>query len=224
MTEPIIFTRVSPAVASITFGNPPVGLVVGGMVQRLAEIVDELSHDQDLRVLTFDSSVPDFFLNHFDLAQLGSFPGLDEAAGISTWTKITLKLTKAPYITVARIRGRTRGGGNELALALDLRYASLEKAQFGQPEVGTAVVPGGGGTERLPRTIGRDRALEVILTSADYDAATAEKWGWVTRTLPDAELDAHVDAIVSRLASFDRIALATAKRMVNRATLPPRKT
>jgi enoyl-CoA hydratase/carnithine racemase len=98
---------------------------------------------------------------------------------------------------------------------------SREKAFFGQPEVGIGIVPGGGGAERLPRSIGRDRALEAILTSADYDADLAERWGWVTRTLSDAELDAFVDATVARLASFDRQALATAKSMVNRATLPP---
>lgn len=121
---------------------------------------------------------------------------------------------------MATIRGRPRGGGN-LALAFDLRYASREKAIFGQPEVGGGLLPGGGGTERLPRTIGRDRALEVILTSADYDASTAEGWGWVTRALPDAELDAFVDAIVARLASFDCTSLASAKAMVNRAVLPP---
>jgi enoyl-CoA hydratase/carnithine racemase len=137
------------------------------------------------------------------------------------WTDIVLKLTKAPYITIASIRGRTRGGGNELALASDLRYASREKAIFGQPEVGSGLLPGGGGTERLPRTIGRDRALEVILSSADYDADTAERWGWVTRALPDDELDAFVDAIAARLASFDRTSLASAKAMVNRAVLPP---
>jgi enoyl-CoA hydratase/carnithine racemase len=140
---------------------------------------------------------------------------------VPVWTNLVLKLSKAPYITIAPIRGRTRGGGNELALAFDLRYASREKAIFGQPEVGGGLLPGGGGTERLPRTIGRDRALEVILTSADYDASTAERWGWVTRALPDAELDAFVDAIVARLASFDRTSLASAKAMVNQAVLPP---
>jgi enoyl-CoA hydratase/carnithine racemase len=96
---------------------------------------------------------------------------------VPVWTNLVLKLSKAPYITIAPIRGRTRGGGNELALAFDLRYAGREKAIFGQPEVGGGLLPGGGGTERLPRTIGRDRALEVILTSADYDASTAERWG-----------------------------------------------
>lgn len=136
------------------------------------------------------------------------------------WTSLVLKFCKAPTISIATIRGRPRGGGN-LALAFDLRYASREKAIFGQPEVGGGLLPGGGGTERLPRTIGRDRALEVILTSADYDASTAEGWGWVTRALPDAELDAFVDAIVARLASFDCTSLASAKAMVNRAVLPP---
>lgn len=117
------------------------------------------------------------------------------------WTDIVLRLSKAPYITIASIRGRIRGGGNELALAFDLRYASREHAMFGQPEVGSGLLPGAGGTERLPRFIGRDRALEVILTSDDYDATTAERWGWITRALPDAELDDFVDTIAARLAS-----------------------
>ena len=115
----------------------------------------------------------------------------------------------------------TRGAGNELAMACDLRYASLEKAKFGQPEVGAGLLPGGGGTERLPRLIGRDRALEAILSSSDYDAALAERWGWVTRSLPDAELDAFVDAMAARLASFDKASLAAAKALINKSTLPP---
>ena len=165
--------------------------------------------------------MPDFFYNHFDLAAAADFPAPEGEGAVPVWTDLVLKLSKAPYITIATIRGRTRGGGNELALAFDLRYASREKAIFGQPEVGGGLLPGGGGTERLPRAIGRDRALEVILTSADYDASTAEQWGWVTRALPDAELDAFVDAIVARLASFDRTSLASAKAMINRAVLPP---
>ncbi|MFD7310403.1 enoyl-CoA hydratase/isomerase family protein [Promicromonospora sp. NPDC059942] len=218
---PILLTHTSPQVATITFTNPPVNLVVGAIPRRLHGIVEELADDEQLQVLVFESDVPDFFLNHFDLAHLDDFPQPKDPGGPQLWTDISLQLTKAPYITVGKIRGRTRGGGNELALALDLRYASLEKAFFGQPEVGTAVVPGGGGTERLPRLVGRDRALEAVLTSVDYDAATAERWGWVTRALPDAELDEFVDGIVARLAAFDHTALATAKRMVNRAALPP---
>jgi enoyl-CoA hydratase/carnithine racemase len=223
MTEQstIDYERTSPQVAKITFANPPANLIVGETVLRLAEIVDELAADPDIHVVVFDSGVPDFFFNHFDLAAAADFPAPEGRDAVPVWTDLVLRLSKAPYVTVATIRGRTRGGGNELALAFDLRYASREKAIFGQPEVGSGLLPGGGGTERLPRSIGRDRALEVILTSADYDADTAERWGWVTRALPDAELDTFVDAVVARLASFDRTSLAAAKAMINRATLPP---
>jgi enoyl-CoA hydratase/carnithine racemase len=213
--------RTSPQIARITFANPPVNLITGETVRRLAEIVAELETDPEIQVVVFDSGVPDFFFNHFDLAAAADFPAPGGNGTVAVWTDIVLKLTKAPYITIASIRGRTRGGGNELALAFDLRYASREKAIFGQPEVGSGLLPGGGGTERLPRATGRDRALEAILTSADYDAETAERWGWVTRALPDDELDAFADAIAARLASFDRTALASAKAMVNRASLPP---
>ena len=217
----IHYERTSPQIAKITFANPPVNFIVGETVLRLVQLVDELAGDPDIQVVVFDSGVPDFFFNHFDLAAAADFPAPEGEDAVPVWTDLVLKLSKAPYITIATIRGRTRGGGNELSLALDLRYASREHAIFGQPEVGVGLLPGGGGTERLPRTIGRDRALEAILTSDDYDADTAERWGWVTRALPDSELDAFVDAIVARLASFDRASLASAKAMINRAVLPP---
>jgi enoyl-CoA hydratase/carnithine racemase len=217
----ITFVRSTPQIARITFANPPVNLIVGDTVRRLDEITRELETDPDIQVLVFDSSTPDFFFNHFDLAAAAEFPAPEGEDAVPVWTDIVLRLSKAPYITIASIRGRTRGGGNELTLALDLRYASRENAIFGQPEVGGGLLPGGGGTERLPRFIGRDRALEVILSSDDYDADTAERWGWVTRALPDAELDGFVDTMAARLASFDKTSLASAKAMVNRASLPP---
>jgi enoyl-CoA hydratase/carnithine racemase len=161
----IHYERTSPQVAKITFANPPVNLIVGESVLRLTEIAGELANDPDIQVVVFDSATPGFFYNHFDLAA-ADFPAPEGEDAVPVWTDLVLKLSKAPYITIAAIRGRTRGGGNELALALDLRYASREKAIFGQPEVGSGLLPGGGGTERLPRTIGRDRALEAILTSA----------------------------------------------------------
>jgi enoyl-CoA hydratase/carnithine racemase len=217
----IHYERTSPQIAKITFANPPVNLIVGETVLRLIEIVTELATDPDTQVVLFDSATPDFFYNPFDLAAAADFPAPEDPDAVPAWTNLVLELSKAPYITIAVIRGRTRGGGNELALALDLRYASREKAIFGQPEVGSGLLPGGGGSERLPRAIGRDRALEAILTSDDYDADTAERWGWVTRALPDSELDAFVGTVAARLASFDRASLASAKAQINRATLPP---
>ncbi|MET7451874.1 enoyl-CoA hydratase/isomerase family protein [Streptomyces sp. NPDC005574] len=206
--------------ARITFANPPVNLFAGETVLRLIEIVAELATDPDIPVVLFDSATPDFFYNHFDLAA-ADFPAPEDPNAVPAWTNLVLELSRAPYITIAAIRGRTRGGENELALALDLRYASREKAIFGQPEVGSGLLPGGGGTERLPRAIGRDRALEAILTSDDYDADTAERWGWITRALPDSELDAFVGTVTARVASFDRTALASAKTQINRASLSP---
>jgi enoyl-CoA hydratase/carnithine racemase len=223
MTQPstISLERPTPRIATITFSNAPANLIVPETVIRLHEIVAALSEDPDVQVVVFKSGLPDFFINHFDLTAAAEFPARTDEDAAPIWTDLVLRLSKAPFITIASIRGRTRGGGNELALALDLRYASREKALFGQPEVGSGLLPGGGGTERLPRFAGRDRALEVILSSRDYDADLAERWGWVTRALPDAELDDFVDTMAARLASFDKTSLASAKSMVNRASLPP---
>lgn len=223
MTQPgtIAMERLTPRICRITFSNPPANLIVPDTVSRLHEVVTQMSEDPQVQVAIFTSSTPDFFFNHFDLGQASEFPVLPDADSTPTWVDLVIRLTKAPFVSIASIRGRTRGGGNELALACDLRYASREHAVFGQPEVGTGILPGGGGSERLPRLVGRDRALEVILSSNDYDSDLAERYGWVTRAIPDAELDRFVDGVASRLASFDKAALAGAKAQVNRASLPP---
>jgi enoyl-CoA hydratase/carnithine racemase len=123
-------------------------------------------------------------------------------------------------VSIASIRGRTRGGGSELALACDMRFASIEKAIFGQPEVPAGVLPGGGAIERLPGLTGRARTIEIVLGGDDFDALTAERYGWINRALPDAELDAFVDALARRIASFDASAVSEAKRLINRRSLP----
>jgi len=198
-----------------------VNVVGAGTVARLAEVVDQLSGDELVQVVVFTSSTPGYFFNHADLAQVGDLLAMVAAGSTPTWVELVTRLTNAPFIGIASIRGRTRGGGDELTLAFDLRYASLEQAIFSQPEVGTGLVPGGGGSDRLPRLIGRDRALEAILTSDDYDAARAEHYGWVTRAVPDAELDDLVHSVATRIASFDKAAVLGAKAQINRATLPP---
>jgi len=221
MTQPstISLERLTPNICKITFANPPVNLIIPETVSRLHEVVKELSEDAQVKVVIFTSSLPGYFFNHYDGNQ--ALPDAPDADSIPTWVDFVVRLSKAPFISIASIRGRTRGGGDELALACDLRYASREHALFGQPEVGLGILPGGGGSERLPRLIGRDRALEAILSSDDYNADLAERYGWVTRTIADAELDSFVDGVASRLASFDKQALAAAKAQVNRATLPP---
>jgi enoyl-CoA hydratase/carnithine racemase len=223
MTQPstISLERPTRKIRKVIFSNPPANLIVPETVSRLHEVVKDMSEDPDVQVVIFTSSLPGFFFNHFDLGQASAFPVLPGADSMPAWVDLVLRLSKAPFISIASIRGRTRGGGNELTLACDLRYASREHAMFGQPEVGSGILPGGGGSERLPRLVGRDRALEIILSSNDFDANLAERYGWVTRTIDDAELDGFVDGLASRLASFDKAVLAGAKAQINRASLPP---
>ena len=162
MSQPstIRLERTTPRTAKITFANPPANLVIPETIVTLHDIVAGLEADPDIQVVVFASEVPGFFFNHFDGAAVGDLPVPEHEDDAPVWTDMVLRLSKAPYVSIAAIRGRTRGAGNELALACDLRYASREKAIFGQPEAGIGIVPGGGGTERLPRAIGRDRALE----------------------------------------------------------------
>lgn len=211
----------TPRLWRITIANPPFNLIVPELVSALHAVVVDIERDPELRVVVFDSSIEGYFINHFDLGKAQDFPMLPGNPATPVWVDLVMRLSRLPVISIASIRGRTRGGGNEFTLACDLRYASVEQAWFGQPEVGTGILPGGGASERLPRLVGRDRALEVILSSQDYRGADAERLGMVTRALPDAELDAFVEALSTRLASFDKQSLAGAKAQVNRATLPP---
>ena len=223
MTQHSMFTieTVSPKIRRVTFSNPPVNVVGADTVAQLLDVVDELSRDEQVQVVIFDSGTPGYFYNHADLGQVPELLALNGADGTPTWVDLVTRLTSAPFISIASIRGRTRGGGDEIALAFDLRYASREQAFFCQPEVAIGIVPGGGGSDRLARLLGRDRALEAILTGQDYDADRAEQYGWVTRTVPDAELDDFVDAVAARIASFDKASVLGAKAQINRSTLPP---
>jgi len=210
----------TPQLWQVTIANPPFNLVVPEMVSALHSVVKDMDRDPDVKVIVFKSEIGGFFINHFDLSKARDFPIESTNPALPTWVDLVLRLSKSPVISIASIRGRTRGGGNEFSLACDLRYASAEKAQFGQPEVATGILPGGGASERLPRLVGRDRALEIILSSQDYGAGDAERFGMVTRALPDKELDAFVDGLAARLSGFDKQSLAGAKAQVNRATLP----
>ena len=224
MTEQstIHYERTSPQVAKITFANPPVNLIVGETVLRLTEIVDEFATDPDIQVVVFDSGVPDFFFNHFDLAAAADFPAPEGEDAVPVWTDLVLKTLQGPLHHASRpseaapaVAATSSPSRSTCATPAGRRRSS------GSPRSAAVCCPVVAARSGFRDTIGRDRALEVILTSADYDASTAERWGWVTRALPDAELDAFVDAIVARLASFDRTSLASAKAMVNRASLPP---
>ena len=187
--------RVSPQYWRVTFDHPPINTVTADTVGKLAALVDDIECDEDLTVVVFTSRNPDFFLAHYDTeGDPGKTVGMpDGPTGMHPWLDLTARLSRAPVVSIASIRGRARGAGGEFVLATDIRLAG-ENAILAQFEVGTGVVPGGGPMARLPRLIGRGRALEVLLAADDIDAQRAERYGYVNRVVPDAELHAETEA------------------------------
>jgi enoyl-CoA hydratase/carnithine racemase len=192
-------------------------------VVQFKEIMTALETDEQVKVVVFDSAVEGFFLNHSDfLAKLEDLTSLPQGpTGLEAWPDILVRLTRAPVVSIALIRGRATGNGSEITLACDMSFASREKAILSQWEVGVGLVAGGGPMARLPRLMGRGRALEVLLGSDDIGGDLAQAYGYVNRALPDAELDEFVDALAKRIASFDKWAITNTKRLVNAASLPP---
>jgi enoyl-CoA hydratase/carnithine racemase len=219
----IKLTRTSPRYWRVTFNNPPLNVMGPEFVLEFREIMTSIESDEQVRVVVFDSAVDGYFLNHSDFnAKFEDLTRIPQGpTGLEAWPDILVRLTHAPVVTIAKIRGRATGNGSELTLASDMSFASREKAILSQWEVGVGLVAGGGPMARLPRQIGRSRALEVLLSSDDIRGDLAEAYGYVNRSLPDAELDEFVDALATRVASFDKWAIANTKRLVNAASLPP---
>ena len=222
MSESCFFTidRRAAGAWTVIFANPPINMLPPAAIVELQEIVAAAEADPSLRVVVFESADPDFFVAHFDTAKAAQLPREPGPSGQSPWIDVVVRLARAPFVSIAKIRGRTRGVGSELALACDMRFASRERAIFGQPEVGVGLPPGGGAMEWLPRLAGRSRALEIVLSGDDFDAETAERYGWINRALDDVSLDSFVDGLVGRLAAYDRQTLAALKAQVSRLGVP----
>jgi enoyl-CoA hydratase/carnithine racemase len=222
-TGRILLTRRSPTYWRVSFDLPPLNIFGPAAILQLDEIVTALETDEEVRVVVFDSAVDGFFLTHYDsTAKLEDTTRIPPGpTGLQALPDMLARVSRAPVVSIASIRGRATGVGSELALASDMRFASREKAVLSQWEVGAGLVPGGGPMARLPRLIGRGRALEVLLGADDIDGELAERYGYVNRAFPDAELDAFVDALATRIASFDKQAIAETKRLVYVNSLPP---
>ena len=218
----IRLARRSPAYWRVTIDNPPINVRGPEMVQQFQEVINALEADEHVRVVVFDSAVDDYFLNHSDFeAKLEDLTALPAGpTGLAPWPDFLARLTRVPVVSIALIRGRATGNGSEITLACDMSFASREKAILSQWEVGVGMVAGGGPMARLPQLIGRNRALEVLLSSDDIRGDQAEAYGYVNRALPDADLDAFVEALATRIAGFDKWAIANTKRLVN-TSLPP---
>ncbi len=220
-TGPLRVIEETPAYWRVVFDYPPFNIVDGTLYESLQQLLGRMGSSSDLRVVVFESANPDFYLAHFDLTgKIGNILTAVGSSGLPILMDTFVRLTKSPVVSIAKIRGCARGVSSEFVLACDMRFASRENTRLGQPEVAVGLHPGGGGTERLPHLVGRGRALEIIVGGNDFDGDTAERYGYVNRALPDAELDKFVETFARRIASFDRQAVAAAKKLVNQVSLP----
>jgi enoyl-CoA hydratase/carnithine racemase len=220
--EQIRLERRTPAYWRVTIDNPPFNIFGPETIPQLNEVITAIESDPLVKVVVFDSAVPGFFLTHYNfIPPLSDSTGLSSGpTGLHPLPDMLVRLSRAPVVSISSIRGRATGVGSELALASDMRFASREKAILSQWEVGAALVPGGGPMARLPRLMGRGRALEVLLGADDINGDLAERYGYVNRSLPDEQLDGFVDALAIRISSFDKKAIADTKRLVDFASLP----
>jgi enoyl-CoA hydratase/carnithine racemase len=189
------------------------------MIAELPQLIDQMEAATELRVVVFESANPDYFLNHYDTSRVADTPKDIGVTGYPLVIDTNVRLSRLPVVSIAKIRGRLRGVGNEFTQAMDMRFAS-QRALLGQPETANGNLPGGGGLEHLPRLLGRARAMEVALSSDDYPGELAERYGWVNRTVEDSELDALVDTLARRIASYEKESVAAVKQQINRYTLP----
>jgi enoyl-CoA hydratase/carnithine racemase len=223
MTKQIHLTRRSPNYWRVTLDHPPLNIFGPTTIPQLDEVITAIETDEHVKVVVFDSAVEGFFMTHYDfVAPVEDTTRLPPGpTGLQPLPDMLVRLSRAPVVSIASIRGRATGVGSELALACDMRFASREKAILSHFEVGAGVVPGGGPMARLPRLMGRGRALEVLLGADDIPGDLAERYGYVNRSFPDADLDAFVESLATRIASFDKRALSETKRFVDVASLPP---
>jgi len=221
--QEVLLERVTAEYWRVTLDNPPFNIFGPETIPQLNSVITQIETDPKVKVVVFQSAVPGFFLTHYDFvpplsATTDMPPGV---TGLPALPDMLVRLSRAPVVSIVSIRGRATGVGSELSLASDMRFASREKAVLSQWEIGAGLVPGGGPMARLPRLMGRGRALEVLLGGEDIPGDLAERYGYVNRALPDAELDHFVDALARRIAGFDKQAIADIRRLVDIPSLPP---
>ena len=218
--------RVEDAVAFVTLANPPLNVMTLPLFGELARLSHEVAADDAVRVLVLRSDDPDFWIAHFDVEAILGFPigaPAERAKQVddNPFHAMCERFRRMPKAVIAEIGGRVGGGGSELALSCDMRFGARGRTVINQPEVALGILPGGSGTQRWPRLVGRGRALEAILGCEDIDADTAERWGYLNRALEPGELRPFVERLARRIASFPAGAIASAKQAVLAAEPDP---
>jgi enoyl-CoA hydratase/carnithine racemase len=206
----------------VEIAAPPMNLLGPDLVRDLVSLIQQTEPDDSISVLVFTSADPDYFISHVDVTRISEYRA--EAAKLDGDASVALlfrHLSTSRLVTIAQIEGRVRAVGSEFVLAMDMRFAARESAIFGQFEPAFGVLPGGGAAQHLARLMGRGRALEVLLSAEDYDADLAERYGWINRALPAAELGAFVSALAQRVAAIPDEGRRVVKERVNEITLAP---
>ena len=211
--------EVRDGVAWVTIDHPPINLFDTKLIFEMLRVGEEIEQDGDVRVAVFQSADPDFFIAHADVELIQTLPATPppKPTQLGFFHAMVDRMRTMPKATIAKIEGIARGGGSEFVLSCDMRFGALGKCVLAQPEVALGIIPGGSGTQRLPRLVGRARALEIVLGCDDVPADLAERWGYLNRALPPAELGPFVERLARRIASFPAEAIALAKRAVNAA-------
>jgi len=209
--------------AVVTISNPPINIITLPLSAELQALTQELKGDPNLTVVVFKSADPDFFLAHFDVSAILEFPTDTEAEKdqeLNFYHVMCERVRTMDKVTIAQIEGRVGGGGSEFASSMDMRFGVAGKTKINQMEVPLGILPGGTGTQRLPRLVGRGRAMEIVLAGDDLDAETAERWGYLNRIFPADQIDDWVMTLARRIASFPAEAVRLAKASVNAAEKP----
>jgi len=219
----LLGVAVQGRIATVTINNPPINIITPALYQELASLVAELKNDDDLTVIVFKSADPDFFIAHYDVSNILEFPtdgDAERSLELSDFHIMCERVRTMNKVTIAQIEGRVGGGGSEFAASMDMRFGVIGKTVVNQMEVPLGILPGGTGTQRLPRLVGRGRAMEIVLGADDLDAETAERWGYLNRIYSAGDIDAKVAALAERIASFPVEAVRLAKASVTASDLP----
>ena len=211
-------------IVTATVDAPPINIITLELYSELSRMSSEVEADEDCLVFILKSANPEFFLAHFDVSAILDFP-IDqppsrEASPANEYHDMCNRMSSMDKVTIAQIEGRVGGGGSEFSMGFDMRFGVLGKTRINQMEVPLGILPGGTGTQKLPRLIGRNRAIEIILAGVDMAADEAERWGYLNRALPANEIGPYVTNLAKRIASFPAEAVRLAKQAINSATKP----